>query len=466
MPVDRGPRRRRWLPLLAAGALLVVRAVSAQSAPYDATVQRVVVDSVLGHLDRAYVFADTAAAMARAIRVHQSGYAAIETPLAFADTLTAHLQAVSQDVHLRVLYDPDRYAALLSPALPDPDQEAASSARRLAAKRARNYGFREVEMLDGGIGYVDLVRMDTPDGEGGARAVAAMTLVADAEALIIDLRTNPGGDGRMNQFLSSFFFGDSNERWLMTNVDRAAGTERQEWTLPFVPGRRMPETPLYLLVGPGTGSAAEGFAYGLQALGRATVVGRPTAGGAHSGGFVPLAEGFVAFIPSGRVLNPITGSNWERDGVEPDLVAHTADALAHALRLIWEDRQSVATTAAERDRAAWALDVLRAQLNPVSIGAADLRDAPGQYEGAWEIWVESGALHGRKGAGAAMSQALVPLGNGLFVLEGPDLFGVGEGNARARFVRDDSGRVVAMETLIRFSPTQVATFRDERFGTD
>ena len=50
------------------------------------------------------------------------------------------------------------------------------------------------------------------------------------------------------------------------------------------------------------------------------------------------------------------------------------------------------------------------------------------------------------------------------ISEGPDLFGVGEGNARARFVRDDSGRVVAMETLIRFSPTQVATFRDERLG--
>jgi len=61
--------------------------------------------------------------------------------------------------------------------------------------------------------------------------------------------------------------------------------------------------------------------------------GEPTAGGAHSGDFVTLPGGFVAFVPSGRTINPLTKSNWEGTGVKPDVAASSARAQEKAKRL-------------------------------------------------------------------------------------------------------------------------------------
>src|SRR6266508_4144416 len=72
----------------------------------DAATRRQVVDGVLARLREAYVFPDTAAAMERAIRqrMRRGAYEQITSARAFADSLTAHLQAVSHDLHLRVRY--------------------------------------------------------------------------------------------------------------------------------------------------------------------------------------------------------------------------------------------------------------------------------------------------------------------------------------------------------------------------
>jgi C-terminal processing protease CtpA/Prc len=42
-------------------------------------------------------------------------------------------------------------------------------------------------------------------------------------------------------------------------------------------------------------------------------------GGAHPGGMVRLNDHFGAFIPTGRAINPISKTNWEGTGVEPDV---------------------------------------------------------------------------------------------------------------------------------------------------
>jgi C-terminal processing protease CtpA/Prc len=76
---------------------------------------------------------------------------------------------------------------------------------------------------------------------------------------------------------------------------------------------------LYILTGQQTFSAAEEFAYNLQALGRAKVVGERTGGGAHPGRTHRIINQFEVFIPNGRAINPITKTNWEGVGVEPDI---------------------------------------------------------------------------------------------------------------------------------------------------
>jgi C-terminal processing protease CtpA/Prc len=90
---------------------------------------------------------------------------------------------------------------------------------------------------------------------------------------------------------------------------------------------------VYVLVDGDTGSGAEEFAYDLQALQRATLVGETTAGAATPGGYRPLAHGFVAFIPMQIVANTITGTNWEGVGVIPEIKVPASEALPHAHRL-------------------------------------------------------------------------------------------------------------------------------------
>ena len=81
-----------------------------------------------------------------------------------------------------------------------------------------------------------------------------------------------------------------------------------------------PEVALVVVVGPWTGSGGEALADHLQAPGRAIVVGQSTAGGAHRIKDFQLHDGLVARIPSGYVVNPLTGTDWQGRGVTPNIL--------------------------------------------------------------------------------------------------------------------------------------------------
>ena len=133
----------------------------------------------------------------------------------------------------------------------------------------------------------------------------------------------------MVRFLASYFFGDT-PVLLNRFIDRPSQTTREQWTLPSVPGVRLPDVPLYLLTSSRTFSAAEGFAYTLKHLGRAVVVGERTGGGAHPSRDVPIGAGLVAFVPVARSEHPRTGTDWEGVGVDPDIKVPAEDALETA----------------------------------------------------------------------------------------------------------------------------------------
>src|SRR2546422_7601440 len=78
----------------------------------------------------AYVFPDTAVAMERAIRdrVRRGEYERITSAQTLADSLTAHLQAVSQDRHLRVRYSDEPPPRLDAQQRPTPPMEAPARA--------------------------------------------------------------------------------------------------------------------------------------------------------------------------------------------------------------------------------------------------------------------------------------------------------------------------------------------------
>jgi len=119
--------------------------------------------------------------------------------------------------------------------------------------------------------------------------------------------------------------------------DRPSDTLTRTFTPSWVPGRRFgPDKPVFVLISNRTFSAAEAFAYDLQALGRATIVGERSGGGAHPFEYRAITPRFVLSLPEGRSINPITGGDWQGVGVRPDVEASAEQALDAALRLARE----------------------------------------------------------------------------------------------------------------------------------
>jgi C-terminal processing protease CtpA/Prc len=181
--------------------------------------------------------------------------------------------------------------------------------------RLDNFGIHRVERLDGNIGYLDLRRVPVPAIAGPAMA-AAMELVAGTYALIIDLRRNGGGAPDGVVFWCSYLFGDQPTH--LNDIFRAdTGETRQFWALPYVPGPRYLDRPVSVLTSDRTFSGGEDFAYTLQALGRAEVIGETTGGGAHPTRVFPISAAVHIAVPFARSVNPVTGTNWQGTGVVP-----------------------------------------------------------------------------------------------------------------------------------------------------
>jgi C-terminal processing protease CtpA/Prc len=91
------------------------------------------------------------------------------------------------------------------------------------------------------------------------------------------------------------------------------------------------------LVDAGTASAAEGFAFGLQRAGRATIIGQKTAGAGIAGSFRSLKDGLVMFVPSKLIVAPGTTEGWEGVGVIPDVVTAPGEEEDRAIATIGAD---------------------------------------------------------------------------------------------------------------------------------
>jgi hypothetical protein len=261
-----------------------------------------------------------------------------------AKALNARIRVVTTDPHLGIRYSAEPF---FEPGTVAPSPEDRERTRRLAA--AQNFGFEKVERLPGNIGFMELNGFTDPQ-LGGDTAVAAMAFLANVDAIIIDLRYNSGGVPGIGLLLSSYFFDKPVHLHSIEWREGGARRVEQFWTQAFIPGRRLTHQPLFILTSNRTISAAESFAYSLQAIGRASVVGEVSAGGGHPGREVRIAEHFAAFIPTGRSLNPITKTNWEGKGIRPDVVIDEEQAPATAHRLALEalrDRAPDAMTKAK-----------------------------------------------------------------------------------------------------------------------
>ncbi|WP_324603824.1 MULTISPECIES: S41 family peptidase [unclassified Streptomyces] len=193
-------------------------------------------------------------------------------------------------------------------------------------------GAPRLELLDGGVAVLELAPMLFPLEWAAEPLGAALTVASRARALIVDLRGNLGGDPDTVAFVCSYLL---DERTHLNTMHWRDGDRReQSWSLPYVPGARFGGSkPLYVLSSDSTFSAAEELAYDLQQLGRAVVVGERTRGGAHPCKGWTVHPHLELTIPMGRAVNPVSGTNWEGTGVQPDIPCAAPDSLDRARAL-------------------------------------------------------------------------------------------------------------------------------------
>lgn len=335
MDVSAGEPARVTGPALEA----VGRNVPVTALRIDASTRTRVVDGAAALLDSFYVFPAVAKRMGDSVRARlaRGVYDSYGSGPGFAMRLNRDLGEIAHDRHLRVDYSvsvlpPQRAQSATLRTITTKTAEEVSQERREMDKI--NCGFRKAEELDGNVGYLKFDMFADPQ-VCGPTAVAAMNFVAGSRALVIDLRENHGGRAAMVALIASYLFDRRthlNDLWT-----RRTGNTQEFWTQDSVPGRRFGgEKPVYILTAARTFSGAEEFTYDLKALKRATIVGETTGGGAHPVWARRIDEHFMIGVPYARAINPITHTNWEGVGVEPDIKVSASEALASALKLLRE----------------------------------------------------------------------------------------------------------------------------------
>ncbi len=316
------------LPALFACALALVSTAPAGAATLPAETGQAL-QRMESLFSTRYPLPDVAKAYVRMLEQNRAGgrYDGLDT-CAFAAKVQSDLMAVHKDRHIFV-----------------------------ACGHAQGHGTDLVTSFDGGFGGVELYP-DIPAGslksEGPwtltdatfGRVTAAMSMLAQSDYVIIDLRDNPGGHGEIGDFMQSWFFPVDEPRAIFKGVHVDHSLDTTTGTYPFVPGKRLSDAKLYILVNAHTGSAAEGFAFGLQHIGRATIIGQTTAGAGIAGRVETLSPDLVMFLPDKLIVTMESGETWDGKGVAPDTVTAPGAELSTALDLIRKDFTEAGETGA------------------------------------------------------------------------------------------------------------------------
>jgi len=268
--------------------------------------KELLLESLVTNISAQYVMENQLSDIVKSLKETEksAGFSKVSSPAEIAQVLTSVLR--QHDKHFAVRWT-------------DPDATKVVSVYEdwFAKLDRKNSGFQRVEVLEGNIGYIDFWGFDTVNERSKKRAEVVMAMIADTDAIIFDLRKNGGGSADMVRLLSSYLF--EQPVHLNSIYWKSSDTTSEFWTFAKVNGKAQPKVPVYVLTSLDTFSAAEEFAYNLKALKRAVVVGEVTKGGANPWKFFDLEQGFQVAIPIAKAFNPITKTNWEGVGVQPDI---------------------------------------------------------------------------------------------------------------------------------------------------
>ena len=324
--------------------LLLLAATRAWAQALDATAIGTAVHAVAEVFEREYFDATLGKTVSEEIRRRLAAghYAGTGAPAVLAKQLTADFFALTSDKHIVV--------TVVAPRTPS---IASGGERRDVPTTA---GFRRTEIIAGNIGVLDLAFFMRPVEHRDALA-AAMQVLSPAAALIVDMRANGGGSPDTVALFISYLIEGTGQP--LFEIVRRDGSKEIYRTPEEAPATRNARRPIYVLTSARTFSAGEGFAFLLQELKRAAVIGEVTAGAANPGRSYSAGELFEITVPNGRVQSSIGRANWEGRGVTPDIIVPAADAFRVAHLRAIDDLLRTASPARREE-----LLRLRAQIEP------------------------------------------------------------------------------------------------------
>ncbi|MDW3648988.1 MAG: S41 family peptidase [Bacteroidia bacterium] len=276
-----------------------------------------------------YISQDTGQLMGELLqeKLVAGAYADLSHPDSLARRLTRDLRSVNGDLHMYV------------EAIPPGDRQSNDSSHILVDRRGAwsNYGFQKTEILDGNIGYIKVSHFTSWRHFEAAQVIIQQAIknIEQTDALIVDLRANGGGFEEIVAYMISYFF-DGEVIHLSDYYCRHDDNRSSIYTQADVPGKKLPDLPLYILIDKKTGSAAESFAYMLKHLDRAMVIGERSAGAGNGASQHRAADRFLLTVACQQSINAVTQTSFEKQGVIPHIETSSSEARNTAYKLALE----------------------------------------------------------------------------------------------------------------------------------
>lgn len=332
-----------------------------------------IVDSLTSKLENLYVLPDKGTEMSNSIKkkYKQGLYNKITDPNILADLLTKDVLSVHNDEHFFIEYNPKLAEQLTLP------KDSVYWAEQLKIDRAKNHGFKKIEVLNGNVGYVDISYFAYLNPESEKIADASFQVLSKCKAIIIDLRYGMGGQPEMVCCVAKYFIKEKTHMFEASRRDLDKTFNLYSEPDPYF--TELYDTPLYILTSYKTFSAGEMLTYFLKNQHRATIVGEQTRGGAHNSPKAFLSKGFLISLPKGKAYSRVTKTNWEGVGISPDIKATAEKALEVAEIKIFENYFINAKDSAEKNILKWQLELLKAKNNQPQIDSLTLKKRIGMY---------------------------------------------------------------------------------------
>jgi hypothetical protein len=389
--------------------------------------QKKIIEALCTKLENLYPIPEIGKKTSNTIRNnHKNGkYAKFTQPSEFVQHLNDDLESISEDGHLGIVYDP-AMASELKKEEEKQDQGDTYAELMLESERWKNFGFKELKILEGNIGYLDL-RTFFSLKYAAETAVASMNFFSNCNALIIDLRENGGGWDDMVTFLTSYFLNAGDD--IIFSIAHSTLDDSYYASIPYayVPGKRLADIPICILTSGSTASAAEAFTNIMKHLRKNTlIVGETTAGAENPVERLFLFDEYVLRIPCWQKVYSYDKVGWEGTGVKPNIEVDSEKALDVAHMNILLQLKEENTDETIESMYQWAIDGLKAFYNPVTVPEDILQSYPGKY-GSRNIYYEDRILYYQYKGGT--KREMFAVSNEYFLVQGYDFL-------RVKFIKE------------------------------